>query len=293
VIESIPSLEDGWRSKPQSRIGIDVVIPVLNEAHVLERSIITVHDFLSRCVPYRWRIVIAENGSTDGTAEVAKRLCERFERVELLVIGKRGRGRALRAAWMRGDADILCYTDVDLSTELEAFPRLFAALIEGQYDLAVGSRLARGARTTRSVKRDLISRAYNLILRLALDVRFSDAQTGFKAITREVARDVMPLVEDDGWFLDTELLVLSEKMGYRIADIPVRWIEDDDSRVKIIRTAWEDLKGVNRLRKLARAGALRTAASVQSRVARLTPAQSDSSLLPLVESRADVGTRKS
>jgi glycosyltransferase involved in cell wall biosynthesis len=293
VIEPATSFGNDWRLKPASSIGVDVVIPVLNEAHVLERSVQTVHDFLARNVPYRWRIVIAENGSTDGTAEVATRLCERFERVELLVIGKRGRGRALRAAWVRGDADILCYTDVDLSTELEAFPRLFAAIIDGGYDLAVGSRLARGARTTRSLKRDLISRTYNLILKLALDVRFSDAQTGFKAITREVARDVMPLVEDDGWFLDTELLVLSEKMGYRIADIPVQWIEDDDSRVKIIRTAWEDLKGVNRLRRVARAGALRTAASVHGRAARLTPAQTDSSLLPLVESGADVAAPKS
>jgi len=292
VIEPAKSFDDDWRSKPDSRIGVDVVIPVLNEAHVLERSIQTVHDFLTLRVPYRWRIVIAENGSTDGTADVARRLCERFERVELLVVGKRGRGRALRAAWMRGDADILCYTDVDLSTELEAFPRLFTALIGERYDLAVGSRLARGARTTRSLKRDMISRCYNLILKFALDVRFSDAQTGFKAITREVARDVMPMVEDDEWFLDTELLVLSEKLGYRIADIPVQWIEDDDSRVKIFRTAWEDLKGVSRLRRVVRSGALRTLDLSHAHAARLAQSTTNSSLLPLVD-RADVAGRKS
>jgi len=250
-----------WRSKPASDIGIDVVVPVLNEAHVLERSILTVHEFLSRQVPYRWRIVIAENGSTDGTTEVARRICANLDRVDLLVIGQRGRGRALRAAWGRGDADILCYTDVDLSTELNAFPRLFAALIEGGHDVAIGSRLAPGSQTTRSLRREAISRCYNLLLRSVLGVRVSDAQTGFKAITREVADKVLPLVEDDGWFLDTELLVLSEKLGYRIADLPVVWVEDDDSRVKIIKTAYDDLRGVLRLRRLLRAGLDPTALS--------------------------------
>lgn len=242
-----------WRRKAASDLRIDVVVPVLNEAHVLERSIARLYAFLSEAVPYDWRIIVAENGSTDGTAEVAERLAQRFPRLELLVIGQRGRGRALRASWGRPRADIVCYTDVDLSTELEALPKLFRALIDEGYDVAVGSRLAPGARTTRSWKREVISRAYNLILRLALKVHFSDAQTGFKAITREVADRVLPLVRDQSWFLDTELLVLSERLGYRIADIPVRWIEDDDSRVKIVRTAWEDLKGVARVRQFLNA----------------------------------------
>jgi glycosyltransferase involved in cell wall biosynthesis len=237
-----------WRSKTASTISVDVVIPVLNEAHVLERSIRTLHDFFRRNVPFTWKLVIAENGSTDGTADVGRRLVDELPGVELLLIGRRGRGRALRAAWTRTNSDIVCYTDVDLSTELEAFPKLFAALLDG-YDVAIGSRLAAGSRTTRSFKRELISRAYNHILRWSLRVGFSDAQTGFKAITREVADRVLPLVKDESWFLDTELLVLSEKLGYRIADIPVRWIEDDDSRVKIVSTAWEDLKGVARLRR--------------------------------------------
>lgn len=238
-----------WRAKPASEISVDVVIPVLNEAHVLEKSVKTVHEFFTARMPYRWRIVVAENGSTDGTVEVAERLTKEMTNVNLLVIGQRGRGRALRAAWGRKEADIVCYTDVDLSTELEAFPKLFDALIKDRCDVAIGSRLKRGAQTTRSMKREFISRCYNLILRLSLQVSFSDAQTGFKAITREVADRVLPLVQDQAWFLDTELLVLSERLGYQIADIPVRWIEDDDSRVKIVSTAWEDLKGVARVRR--------------------------------------------
>jgi glycosyltransferase involved in cell wall biosynthesis len=243
-----------WRLKPASQICVDVVIPVLNEAHVLERSVRTVHRFLSQRVRYRWRIVIAENGSTDGTADVARRLSEELPEVELLVLGWRGRGRALRAAWGRGDADILCYTDVDLSTDLDAMPRLFHALIHENYDVAIGSRLAKGARTVRCFKREMISRTYNQILRMVLRVGFSDAQTGFKAITREVADKVLPLVKDNGWFLDTELLVLAERLGYRIADIPIVWIEDDDSRVKIVKTALDDLRGVWRLYWLLRNG---------------------------------------
>jgi glycosyltransferase involved in cell wall biosynthesis len=254
-----------WRRKPAPEIGVDVVIPVLNEAHVLALSVHKVHEFLTERVPYRWRIVVAENGSTDGTADVARRLCDELPRVELLVIGSRGRGRALRVAWSRGDADILCYTDVDLSTELTAFPRLFDALVRGGCDVAVGSRLAPGAKTVRCVKREVISRGYNQILRWALRVGFSDAQAGFKAITREVADKVLPLVEDNGWFLDTELLVLSERLGYRIADLPIVWTEDDDSRVKIVRTAVDDLRGVWRLHRLLRKGSdkLRAAGPAQ------------------------------
>ena len=246
-------LPAAWRSKAPADIRVDVVIPVLNEAHVLEKSIRTLGAFFEEHVKLNWRLVIAENGSTDGTADVARRLAAESPRVDCLIIGQRGRGRALRMAWSRPEADILCYTDVDLSTELEAFPKLFEAMIVESYDVAVGSRLARGSTTTRSFKRELISRAYNFILRALLDVSFSDAQTGFKAISREVADKVMPLAQDESWFLDTELLVLAEALGYRIADIPVRWIEDDDSRVKIVKTAWDDLKGVARLRRAKRA----------------------------------------
>jgi glycosyltransferase involved in cell wall biosynthesis len=254
-----PELEAGhgpgcWRARPPQQIGVDVVIPVLNEAHVLEGSVRRVHEYLSTHVPYRWQIVIAENGSTDRTAEVARALCGALARVSVIEVGVPGRGRALRLAWTRSTADIVCYTDVDLSSDIAAFPALFGALVEEDYDVAVGSRLAAGSRTTRSFKRQMISRAYNLILRLALGVRFSDAQTGFKAVTREVVDKIVPLATDQAWFFDTELLVLAERLGYRIADIPIAWVEDADSRVRIIRTAIEDLKGIARLRRLLSMG---------------------------------------
>jgi glycosyltransferase involved in cell wall biosynthesis len=227
-----------------------LVIPCLNEVQQLEASVETCRAFLGKNFPYRWEIFVADNGSTDGTAEVARRLAERYPDVDWFTIPQRGRGRALRKAWCECDADIVAYTDVDLSTELEALEKLARAIHEDGYDLATGSRLLPQSRIQRGLKREVISRCYNLLVKLVLWTRFSDAQCGFKAVSRRVVRDVVPQVEDQAWFFDTELLVLAEKQGYRVADVPVTWVDDDDSRVKILSTAWEDLKGVWRLRKL-------------------------------------------
>lgn len=227
---------------------VDVVIPVLNEAHVLEQSVATVRAYLAEHFSYRWRVVIVDNGSTDGTREVAERLAGLYGDVTFHHLAKSGRGSALRHAWTRSDADVVCYTDVDLSTELGALARIVDAILVEGYDLATGSRLMRASRTKRSFKREAISRAYNLFVKSVLLTSFSDAQCGFKAVSREVVKRVVPEVKDRSWFFDTELLVLSEKWGYRIKDVPVLWIEDDDSRVRIIRTAWDDIKGVCRVR---------------------------------------------
>lgn len=236
---------------PESGLGdysVDVVIPVLNEAHVLETSVTTVRAFLDEHFSYRWRVVIVDNGSTDGTREVAERLAALHDDVVFHHLAIRGRGSALRHAWTRSNADVVCYTDVDLSTELAALPRIVDAILVEGYDLATGSRLMRASRTQRSFKREVISRAYNLLVKAVLLTSFSDAQCGFKAVSREVVDRVVPEIRDRSWFFDTELLVLAEKWGYRIKDVPVLWIEDDDSRVRIIRTAWDDIKGVCRVR---------------------------------------------
>jgi len=245
--------------QPASPLGrtqprVDLVIPVLNEAHVLARSVGTVRDFLAR-QPWDSRVVVVDNGSTDGTDRVARELVAAHDNVRFLQLPQRGRGRALRHAWTQSDADIVAYTDVDLSTELEALTRLVEGVWGGGFDLGTGSRLLPDSRTTRSAKREFISRCYNLFVKLILWTSFSDAQCGFKVASRRVVSEIVPLVEDQAWFFDTELLVLSEKQGYRIMDLPVRWIEDNDSRVKIVSTAWEDIKGVFRIRwKLWRGG---------------------------------------
>ena len=232
---------------------VDVVIPVLNEAHVLARSVATVRQFLAASLPCRWRVTVVDNGSTDGTDRVALELQAAHDDVRFVQLPMRGRGRALRQAWSQSDADVMCYTDVDLSTELAALPKMVQAIVSDGFEVATGSRLLPQSRTTRSAKREFISRCYNVFVKAILWTSFSDAQCGFKAISRRAMSELVLEVRDQSWFFDTELLVLAEKRGLRIADIPVVWIEDDDSRVKILRTAWDDIKGVLRLRwKLSR-----------------------------------------
>ena len=229
---------------------IDVVIPVYNEERVLERSVATLHDFLAAQLPAQWRIVIADNASIDGTLAAAQALAERFERVEALHLDQKGRGRALRAAWLGSRADVVSYMDVDLSTDLNAFPPMIHALVNDGFAVATGRRLGPGARVEqRALKREVTSRGYNLIIKAMFRTRFTDAQCGFKALTRRAADALLPLVQNNEWFFDTELLILAEKKGYPIKQVPVHWVDDPDTRVKIVSTALEDLRGLWRLKK--------------------------------------------
>ena len=229
---------------------VDVVIPVLNEERALPVCVDTLLQFLGDSSPYPFRIVIADNGSTDRTPEIAESLSQvHWPRVAWSRLEIRGRGRALRKAWLESDADILTYMDVDLSTDLAAFPPMVRAIGEEGFDLAVGSRLMKGASVSkRTLKREITSRSYNTIIKAAFFTRFSDAQCGFKAISSRAAQALVPKVLDQGWFFDSELLILAEKGGYRIKDIPVRWVDDPDTRVRVVKTAVDDLKGLYRLR---------------------------------------------
>lgn len=246
-------------SKVGGQPSVDVVIPVLNEAHVLEKSVRTVLDFLRTNLRYRWQLIIVDNGSTDGTQDVARHLSEAEPGVSFIHLQQRGRGRALRFAWLQTKADVVCYMDVDLSTKLDHLHALIGAIAQEGYDVAIGSRLMRESQTKRSLKREVISRIYNIFLTMVLATRFSDAQCGFKAMSRSAVEAIVPQIEDQSWFFDTELLVLAEKQGYLIKDIPVVWTEDDDSRVKIFKTGWEDIKGVLRLRRHLSNGGAATA----------------------------------
>jgi putative flippase GtrA len=226
---------------------VDVVVPVYNEEADLERSVRRLHAYLRDHFPVSARVTIVDNASTDGTWAIAGALERELPDVRAIRLPSRGRGGALAQAWLHSDALVLAYTDVDLSTDLDALLPLVAPLLSGHSDLAIGSRLAPGARVVRGPKRELISRCYNLLLKVALGVRFRDAQCGFKAIRADVARQLVPLVENRRWFFDTELLVLAERAGMRILEVPVDWKDDPDSRVDVVATALEDLRGVARL----------------------------------------------
>jgi putative flippase GtrA len=231
---------------------VDIVVPVFDEQAVLAASIHRLHDHLSEHMPFAWRIVIADNASTDQTARIAAALAADLPGVELLSLPQKGRGRALRAAWLASDAEVVCYMDVDLSTDLRALLPLVAPLVSGHSDVAIGTRLHRGSQVVRGAKREVISRSYNRLLRVTLGARFSDAQCGFKAIRTSAARRLLPAVRDDAWFFDTELLMLAQREGLRIHEVPVDWIDDPDSRVDVVRTALDDLRGIARLLAAAR-----------------------------------------
>ncbi|MBI2620375.1 MAG: glycosyltransferase family 2 protein [Ignavibacteriales bacterium] len=233
---------------------VNVTIPVYNEAKALPSSISTLHGFLQKHGRFDWEIVIANNASTDHTLEVAHELAKNYSGVRVVHLDQKGRGRALTKAWSESQADILSYMDVDLSSNLYAFPPLIEALLGGGFEIAIGSRLLKASTTRRSFRREVISRSYNLLVKAFFLTKFSDAQCGFKAITRRAAQDLLPKTEDTGWFFDTELLVIGEKLGYRIFDLPVSWIEDLDSRVKIVRTAIDDIKGLIRVWRNFRKG---------------------------------------
>ncbi len=235
-----------------SKISVDITIPVLNEEHSLPSCIGTLTDHLSNQVQddWDWRITIADNGSEDATPQVGARLSEEYPNVRLTRLDQRGRGRALKRSWTESDADIRCFMDVDLSTRLDALEPLVHAIAHEGFGVAIGSRLLPGSRVElRSFKREFISRSYNSLIKILFPRKtFKDAQCGFKAVSREVAERVVPFVENTGWFFDTELLLLSLRAGYDIKEIPVHWVDDPDTRVRIVSTASEDIKGLLRVR---------------------------------------------
>jgi putative flippase GtrA len=234
-------------SEPPRGAAVEIVIPVRNEERDLGPSVRRLHAYLRDRFPFPARITIADNGSDDGTWAVASALQAEFSSVRAVRIDRPGRGGALRSVWLASDADVYAYMDVDLSTDLDALLPLVAPLVSGHSDVAIGTRLARGAQVVRGPRREVISRCYNLLLHATLGTRFSDAQCGFKAIRADQARALLPLTSDTGWFFDTELLVLAERAGLRIYEVPVDWIDDPDSRVQVLSTALADVRGIIRL----------------------------------------------
>ena len=236
-------------NNPLTKPIVEVVLPVYNEEDDLPSSVNTLISYLQANAPWAWRILIADNASTDDTLTVATGLAEKHLQVKVLHVDQKGRGRALRAAWLASDADVVCYMDVDLSTDLTALPLLVSAVLDDDYDVAIGSRLTKGAHVSnRTLKREILSRGYNTIIKLMYWTPISDAQCGFKALSRAAAQRLLPKVKDNAFFFDTELLLIAQRRGMRIHEVPVTWNDDPDSRVRLISTIVEDLRGLMRLR---------------------------------------------
>lgn len=232
--------------EPQVAV-LDITIPVFNEELDLAACVQRLHRHLAEHFPYSFKITVADNASTDGTLEIAEQLAREIPQLSVVHLAEKGRGNALRTVWGASQSPVLAYMDVDLSTDLNALGPLVAPLISGHSDLAIGSRLSRGSRVIRGPKREIISRCYNLMLRGFLQTGFSDAQCGFKAIRADVAQLLLPHTSDAAWFFDTELLVLAERCGLRVYEVPVDWTDDPLSKVDIVATAWADLRGMARI----------------------------------------------
>jgi len=252
--DSVPGDPGAGATGPPGTGQVEIVVPVRDEEAGLAPSVRRLHAFLAGGFPFPAHLTIADNGSTDRTWEIATGLAAELAAVSAVRLAEPGRGRAVRSIWLASQCDVLAYMDVDLSTDLNALLPLVAPLMSGHSDVAIGTRLARGSRVIRGPRREVISRGYNLLLHATLGAGFSDAQCGFKAIRRDQARELLPRTEDGGWFFDTELLVLAERAGLRIHEVPVDWTDDPDSRVNVRATALADLRGIIRLGGFGRLG---------------------------------------
>ncbi|MBT2595187.1 dolichyl-phosphate beta-glucosyltransferase [Arthrobacter sp. ISL-72] len=226
---------------------LDITIPVSNEENELEHSLRRLHAHLLASIPHTFRITVADIASTDATLRIAERVARELREVRVVRLSDPGRGNALRTAWLASASPVLAYMDVELSTDLAALGPLLAPLISGHSDLAIGTRLARGSRVLRSRRREFISRGYNFLLHALLGAHFSDAQCGFKAIRADIAQRILPHTLDNSWFFDTELLVLAERSGLRVHEVPVDWTAGPGSSVDVVQTALADLRGMGRL----------------------------------------------
>ena len=232
-----------------NRPTLSVIIPVYNEEKDIPRNIPVLYKFLNKNFKnYPWQLIIADNGpSKDRTAEVSKQLVKKYKNLKYICIPHPWRGGALNKIWTRQQSDLLLYMDVDLSSDLTFLPQIVKALEDGA-DIAIGSRLKKGAKVYgRTPLREVMSRGYNTLIKAFFWTSFHDAQCGFKGITKEAAKKLLPHIKDKAWFFDSELLIIGEKAGFKVKEVPIVWRDDPASTVKVAKTAWGDIKGLARL----------------------------------------------
>ncbi len=232
----------------------DVTIPVLNEEATLEQNSLILHKFLKKHFPnpQQWQIVIADNGSTDTTLEIAKKLANQVPEITCVRVSDKGVGLALKTSWGQSEADIVGYMDLDLATDLSHFLEVYEAIVEKDFDLVYGTRLHSKSKVIgRSFKREIASRVFNFLLKIYLRVGFSDGMCGFKFLKREVYPKLNRLgAENNGWFFSTELLTTAEWAGLKIYELPVKWTDDvTSSRVKVLPLAKKYIRSMIALKK--------------------------------------------
>lgn len=235
--------------KKDNNISVDIVLPVYNEEKILKKNVLRLMSFLKNNIRQNWKIIISNNGSTDRTINIAKELAAKHTEIGYLDLSEKGKGRAIREAWLQSDANIVSFMDIDLSSDIRFFPDLISSIIKEEYDIVIGSRILKGAQVKRSIKREFASRFYNLLLKFVFRTKIYDTHCGFKAMKKNAADDILPETENQKFFFDTELLIIAEKKGYKIKEIPIKWIEDSESKVKTISLGIKYLLGIIQLRR--------------------------------------------
>lgn len=216
---------------------INITIPVFNEEEILHENILKIYNFLKEHISDPWFIVIANNGSTDKTELIAKELIKHNMGIRLLYIEKPGKGEAIKQGWQKFEADIYCFMDADLATDLKDLPNLISQVKNG-YDIAIGSRYVKGAQVKRTIFRKIFSFVYRILVKLMFNSLIKDFPCGFKAINKKVLEKIVPKIKDNAWFFDSELLILAEKEKFKIKEIPVSWHDPErQSKVKVLNTA--------------------------------------------------------
>lgn len=230
----------------------EITIPVLNEEDGLVRDVSTLYDFCIRTLPdtKQWAIVIADNGSTDRTGEIAESLASQTENISYFRLDRRGVGLALRTSWRNSQTEIIGSMDLDLSTDLKHLPQAISALSDEGYDLVYATRLHHDSKVRgRSLKREITSRVLNYMMRNYLNVTISDGMCGFTFFRRSFLENILDNgASSDGWFFQAELLIVSEWLGLKICELPVEWTEDNNSKARIFPLAIEYIRAMRALK---------------------------------------------
>jgi glycosyltransferase involved in cell wall biosynthesis len=226
-----------------------LTVPAYNEENILEKNVNLILKYMGANFN-NFKIVIANNGSTDKTNDIAKKLAKDNNEILLITTKKRGKGLAIKNSWLKFDADIYAYMDADLSTSLRDFSKLINAIKEGN-DISIGSRYLKKSVVKRGLNRAIFSKLYNQLLALLFKTNVKDMQCGFKAVNEDIIKKHIPRIKDDSWFFDTELVIMAENQGYTIKEIPVSWKSNPESKLKIIKVGFECFgKSLNLKKKL-------------------------------------------
>lgn len=232
---------------------IDVLLPIYNEEKILDANIRLLFGYCQHHLAGDWQLMLIINGSVDQSLTIAENLAQEFEQIKIINLPTGGKGQALKTGLQYSTAEVAVYMDIDLAVALSALPPLISLVAENKGALAIGSRLLPASQTERSWLRNYSSKLYNWLANTLLRCQISDWQCGFKAMNLDVRQAVVPLIQDNYWFFDTELIALAQKNNLRIAELPVSWSENRyavrQSKIRPIRDGFIFLKNLWQLKK--------------------------------------------